>query len=105
MTPATTPTTEAARRSAASDLQRDASSYNTRSQWLGNKIDITMSGTVNRLLAQDDLEVYEDAGAGTAHQISQDDEGLVNGENARAPSELAATVTVTDTGRHDPVAV
>ena len=41
-----------------------------------------MSGTVNKLLAQDYLDLYEDVGAGTAHTISQDDKVIIKGENA-----------------------
>ena len=61
-----------------------------------------MSGTVNRILAQEDLEVDEGTGAGTSQKIFQDNKVLGDRENAWAPSELDVTGTVA--GRHNPVA-
>ena len=56
------------------------------------EITTTMSGTGNRLSAQEDLNGYEDAGSGTAEQILQNNKGRVDRENKWAPSMLVATV-------------
>ena len=53
-----------------------------------------MSRMGNKISAQEDLDIYEYAGSGTAEKISQDDEDRVNGENVWAPSNMAAMVTV-----------
>ena len=57
---------------------------------------------MNKILDQEGLHVYEDAGAGTAQPILQDDEGRIDRENLWAPTELAVTVTVA--GGHNKVA-
>ena len=44
-----------------------------------------MNGMVNKLLAKENLEAYEDAGEGMAQKISQDNEGLVDRENVWEP--------------------
>ena len=51
-----------------------------------------MSGTGNKLSAQEDLNGCEDLGAGTAEPISQNGEFRVDGENLWAPLTMAATV-------------
>ena len=40
-----------------------------------------MSGAGNKMSAQEDLNVYEDVGAGTAEPIFQNEKGRVGGEN------------------------
>ena len=66
------------------------------------KIATTMSVTVNKFLVQEDLEVYEYAGAGTSEPFSQDEEGLVEGKNMWTPLEMAVMVAVVV--GHNPVA-
>ena len=58
------------------------------------EIDTMMSGTVNKLSSQEDLNGYEDSGVETVQPILYDDEGLVDRENLLAPPKLDTTVTV-----------